>query len=371
MAARYPHRRPASHGHGHGHGEQSTSARLTYLPQRQATAGTGRVVAAVCICWRCFSRSAGDTRMDASDVHLCEQPWAAARRDAEIELLASLLDGIQGGGGALVLYGEPESASPGFLPWQLVRARTRLHVAERDRSAVRGASAVCGPSSARSPARFRAADLPAAQRAALDAAFGLGQDRRRAIRIAMAVLDLLCEVATDARCWSWPRMRSGLTARPRKCLRWSPAACSPIRSCCWPPCARVTRRCWLMPDCRSIASAVSRRRGDDAAGRVGAAALPGDRDRLLSEAGNPLALMKLPIAAARRSRSRPARCRSPSGSSRPSLPACPICRSDSAPTMRGVHVAQIPQGLAVGILVVAIAWRYRSSFWYAEYLRSA
>ncbi len=41
------------------------------------------------------------------DVHRCEQPGPLLGRDAEIELLASLLDGIQGGGTALVLYGEP------------------------------------------------------------------------------------------------------------------------------------------------------------------------------------------------------------------------------------------------------------------------
>ena len=46
-------------------------------------------------------------------------------RDAEIELLAWLLDGSQAGGGALVLHGELESASPGFLPWRRgLRANT-------------------------------------------------------------------------------------------------------------------------------------------------------------------------------------------------------------------------------------------------------
>ena len=49
------------------------------------------------------------------------------------------------------------------------------------------------------PLRFRAAGLPAAQRAALDAAFGLGQEPApERFQIAMAVLDLLGEVATDA-----------------------------------------------------------------------------------------------------------------------------------------------------------------------------
>jgi DNA-binding CsgD family transcriptional regulator len=49
------------------------------------------------------------------------------------------------------------------------------------------------------PLRFRAADLPAAQRAALDAAFGLGPEPApERFQIAMAVLDLLGEVATDA-----------------------------------------------------------------------------------------------------------------------------------------------------------------------------
>ena len=49
------------------------------------------------------------------------------------------------------------------------------------------------------PLRFRAADLPAAQRAVLDAAFGLGREPApERFRIAMAVLDLLGEVATNA-----------------------------------------------------------------------------------------------------------------------------------------------------------------------------
>jgi hypothetical protein len=40
-------------------------------------------------------------------------------RDAEIELLDSLLDGIHQGGGSLVPYGEPEIGEPGCLPSRL------------------------------------------------------------------------------------------------------------------------------------------------------------------------------------------------------------------------------------------------------------
>ena len=46
-------------------------------------------------------------------------------RDAEIELLASLLDGIQGGGGALVLYGEPGIGKSRLLAAAAALARER------------------------------------------------------------------------------------------------------------------------------------------------------------------------------------------------------------------------------------------------------
>jgi hypothetical protein len=46
-------------------------------------------------------------------------------RDAEIALLASLLDGVQGGGGTLVLYGEPGIGKSGLLAVSAAFARER------------------------------------------------------------------------------------------------------------------------------------------------------------------------------------------------------------------------------------------------------
>src|SRR3984957_14654149 len=121
-------------------------------------------------------------------------------REAEVELLVALLDGIAGGGGALVLGGEPGigksrllavaaalGGEPGFTVLSTTGVQSEAHLA------------FAGLHQLLRPLRFRAADLPAPHRAALDAAFGLGPEPApERFRIAMAVLDLLCEVATDA-----------------------------------------------------------------------------------------------------------------------------------------------------------------------------
>jgi hypothetical protein len=121
-------------------------------------------------------------------------------REAEVELLTSLLGRIENGGGILVLRGEPGSGKSRLL----AEAAALAH--ERD-FRVLGATGVqseahlafAGLHQLLRPVRFRAAGLPAMQRAALDAAFGLGQESApERFRIALAVLDLLCDVATDA-----------------------------------------------------------------------------------------------------------------------------------------------------------------------------
>jgi DNA-binding CsgD family transcriptional regulator len=121
-------------------------------------------------------------------------------REAEVELLTSLLGRIENGGGTLVLRGEPGIGKSRLLAEAAALAR------ERD-FRVLGATGVqseahlafAGLHQLLRPVRFRAAGLPAMQRAALDAAFGLGQESApERFRIALAVLDLLCDVATDA-----------------------------------------------------------------------------------------------------------------------------------------------------------------------------
>jgi DNA-binding CsgD family transcriptional regulator len=145
-------------------------------------------------------------------------PGPLVGRDAEIELLASLLDGIQDGGGAglaacggaaglaacgggaLVLYGEPGIGKSRLLAVAAGLARERgFTVLSAAGVQSEAHLPFAGLHQLVRPLRFRAADLPAAQRAALDAAFGLGQEPApERFQIAMAVLDLLGEVATDA-----------------------------------------------------------------------------------------------------------------------------------------------------------------------------
>ncbi len=128
-------------------------------------------------------------------------PGPLLGRDAEIELLASLLDGIRDGGGALVLYGEPGIGKSRLLAWAAASARERgFTVLSAAGVQSEAHLPFAGLHQLIRPLRFRAEDLPARQRAVLDAAFGLGQEPApERFQIAMAVLDLLGEVATDAR----------------------------------------------------------------------------------------------------------------------------------------------------------------------------
>ncbi len=192
-------------------------------------------------------------------------PGPLLGRDAEIELLASLLDGVQGGGGALVLYGEPGIGKSRLLAVAAGFARERgFTVLSATGVQSEAHLPFAGLHQLVRPLRFRTADLPAAQRAALDAAFGLGQEPApERFRIAMAVLDLLGEVATDA-----PLLVLAEDAQ------------------------------WLdRPTTEVLAPAEAITLLDASAQQLS----PAIRDRLLSEAaGNPLALTELPITATRR-----------------------------------------------------------------------
>jgi predicted ATPase len=136
-------------------------------------------------------------------------PGPLLGRDAEIELLASLLDRIGDGGGAglaacgggaLVLYGEPGIGKSRLLAWAAASARERgFTVLSAAGVQSEAHLPFAGLHQLIRPLRFRTEDLPARQRAVLDAAFGLGQEPApERFQIAMAVLDLLGEVATDA-----------------------------------------------------------------------------------------------------------------------------------------------------------------------------
>ena len=230
-------------------------------------------------------------------------PGPLLGRDAEIELLASLLDGIQEGGGALVLSGEPGIGKSRLLAVAAGFARERgFTVLSATGVQSEAHLPFAGLHQLLRPLRFRVANLPAAQRAALDAAFGLGQEPApERFRIAMAVLDLLCEVATDA-----PLLVLAEDAQ------WLDRPTTEVL-------AFVARR--LQSDPVVLLAAVregypsplvdaglpQHRLGglapDEAMTLLDASApqlSPVIRDRLLSEAaGNPLALMELPVTAAR------------------------------------------------------------------------
>jgi DNA-binding CsgD family transcriptional regulator len=230
-------------------------------------------------------------------------PGPLLGRDAEIELLASLLDGIQGGGTALVLYGEPGIGKSRLLAAAAAVARERGFTVLSTAGVQSEAHlAFAGLHQLLRPLRFRAAALPAAQRAVLDAAFGLGQEPApERFRIAMAVLDLLCEIATDAPLLvlaedaQWlDRPTTEVLAFAARRLQADPIVLlAAVRE--GYPSLLVDAG---LPQHRlgGLAPAAATTLLDASAQQLS----PVIRDRLLSEAaGNPLALMELPITAAR------------------------------------------------------------------------
>lgn len=120
-------------------------------------------------------------------------------RHAEVELLTAMLDGTETAGSTLVLRGEP-----GVGKSRLLAEAVRL-AGERDMVVLQmtGVEAeahlpFAGLHQLVRPVRARASDLISAHRAALDAAFGVGDDEPpEQFRIAMAALDLLSDVAAD------------------------------------------------------------------------------------------------------------------------------------------------------------------------------
>src|SRR3954452_21371802 len=121
-------------------------------------------------------------------------------RDTEVELVTTMLDGVDAAGSTLVLRGEP-----GIGKSRLIAEAVRL-AGERDITVLQttGVEAeahlpFAGLHQLVRPVRAHAANLAPAPRAALDAAFGVGDDEPpEQFRIAMAGLDLLSDVATDA-----------------------------------------------------------------------------------------------------------------------------------------------------------------------------
>ena len=224
-------------------------------------------------------------------------------RDAEIERLTSLVAGVHGGGGALVLSGEPGIGKSRLLDAAAALARER------------GFTVLCatgvqseahlpfaGLHQLLRPLRFRAADLPAGQRAVLDAAFGLRQEPApERFQIAMAVLDLLCEVAADAPLLVLAEDAQWLDSPSTEVLAFV------ARRLQSDPIVLLAAARESYPSPLVDAGLPQHRLGrlapaeasmllDASAPRLSAEI----RDRLLAEAaGNPLALVELPVTAAR------------------------------------------------------------------------
>ena len=118
----------------------------------------------------------------------------------ELSLLTSLLDHVATRGQALVLRGEPGIGKSRLL-FEAARTARDRGMAVLTTAGVQSEAHLpfAGLHQLLRPVRDRASELRDAQRAALDAAFGLTHEPApEHFRIAMAALDLVSEVATDA-----------------------------------------------------------------------------------------------------------------------------------------------------------------------------
>jgi DNA-binding CsgD family transcriptional regulator len=121
-------------------------------------------------------------------------------RDREWGLLRSMLEDVPTRGHALLLRGEPGVGKSRLLSDITFAARERgMSVLTATGVQSEAHLPFAGLHQLLRPVRGRAADLPEVMRAALDAAFGLaGEVAPEHYRIAMAVLDLVSDVAMDA-----------------------------------------------------------------------------------------------------------------------------------------------------------------------------
>jgi DNA-binding CsgD family transcriptional regulator len=120
-------------------------------------------------------------------------------RQAETDWLISLLEGVEDRGAALVLRGEPGIGKSRLLAEAVATAYER-GVTVLTTTGVQSEARLgfAGLHQLLRPVRDRAAELPPIHQAALDAAFGLVDGPApEHFRIAMATLDLLSEVADD------------------------------------------------------------------------------------------------------------------------------------------------------------------------------
>lgn len=225
-------------------------------------------------------------------------------RDAELQLLTALLGGIGEGGGALVLYGEPGIGKSRLLEAAVALARERgFTVLSATGVQSEAHLAFAGLHQLLRPLRSRLAGLPDPSRAVLDAAFGLRQELApERFRIALAVLDLLAEVATDAPVLivaedaQWlDRSTTEVLAFVARRLQSDPiAALAAVREGYPSP---LIDAGLAQHHLGGLAPSAAKALLDTSAHELP----PAVRDQVLGEsAGNPLALKELPVAAARR-----------------------------------------------------------------------
>src|SRR3954447_1762412 len=129
-----------------------------------------------------------------------DEPAPLVGRDSERALLTSLLDEVAEHGQALVLRGEPGIGKSRLLSVAARSARERgMTILAATGVQSEAQLPFAGLHQLLRPVRERAGALPPIQRDALDAAFGLTREvAPERYRIAMAVLDLLSDVAAEA-----------------------------------------------------------------------------------------------------------------------------------------------------------------------------
>ena len=120
-------------------------------------------------------------------------------REAELEQLTDLLDAVDRHGAALVVRGEPGIGKSRLISEAADLARRRkMTVLASSGVQSEARLAFAGLGQLLRPLRSESAQLPPSHRAVLDAALGVGgENPPEHFRIALAVLDLLSEAATD------------------------------------------------------------------------------------------------------------------------------------------------------------------------------